>query len=397
MYRSENSRLKYVLEVVNFFGRSDNAIVRLENSTKTYIQNYDLVNPSPVWSRIGSDFHVYSSFWNNNTLRAGGLETVSLVVGIGIVQFKCEIQFENGKSQRGKFVFTREDVKDATSNDIENFNIYTFICKINRDFGNPTKIIFTHTNSHSRHAVNVRSNKLKPEKQNLSVCLNVVQNRPKSHSFPLTDSTFLQFFFHHSFIGIDNFLVYDSDDLISSKVRQVLIKNGININVLPYNFPFESNHPTKIQRILEMDCLLRTKLFSKYAIVSAPNEFLYPDAKLKSPHSPLILLKKYPIDKNRFELTLRTICADNAVAQLAYNNRSRIDAVDSTFSLFRPDFKFDDSDKIRIDDSKISVHRYVICEDNVKTLDWRTSVSSLFLEYYDIIAREVKIMFSQGL
>lgn len=84
MYRSENSRLKYVLEVVNFFGRTDNAIIRLENTTKIFIQNYDLANPSPVWTRIGTDFHVFSSFWTNNTLKAGGLEAVSLVVGIGI-------------------------------------------------------------------------------------------------------------------------------------------------------------------------------------------------------------------------------------------------------------------------------------------------------------------------
>lgn len=398
MYRSENSRLKYVLEVVNFFGRSDNAIVRLENTTKTYIHNYDLVNPSPVWTRIGTDFHVYSTFWNNNTLKAGGLESVSLVAGIGNVRFQCEIEFENGKSQRGKFIFTREDVMDVPSDaSSENFIIYTFICKINRDFGNPKKIIFIDTNSHSRHAVNVRSNKLMPEKQFLTVCLNLAYIRDKS-KFPLTDNKFLEFFYHHSFIGVHSFIIYDTDDLISPKVRQILFKNSININVLPYNFPFESNHPKQMQRILEMDCLLRTKLFSKYTIISSPNQFLYSDANLKSAHSPLKLLKNYPVDKNLFELSVKTICIDNAVAQLAFNNRSRVDALESTFSLFKPDFKFDDPEKVRIEDGKLSVHRYVNCGDtNVSTLDWRTAASSSFLEYYDTIAREVKIMCSQEL
>lgn len=400
MYRSENSRLKYVLEVVNFFGRSDNnAIIRLENSTKIYIQSYDLVNPSPVWTRIGSDFHVYSSFWNNHTLKAAGLETVSLVVGIGIVRFQCEIEFENGKSQRGKFIFTREDAVDGSDDaNSENFLVYTFICKINRDFGNPKKIIFIDTNSHSRHAVNVRANKLNADKQFLTVCLNLVQNGEKP-KFPLTDNKLLQFFYHHSFIGIENFLIYDSDDLISAKIRQVLFKNAININVLPYNFPFEIKRNTKkMQRILEMDCLLRTKLFSKYTIVSTPNEFLYTDANIKSPHSPLKVLKKYPVDKNRFELNVRTICVDNSVAQLAHNNRSRVDALETLFPLFKPVYKFEDSEKIRIEDGKLSVHRYVNCGDtDVATLDWRTTASSTFLEYYDTIAREVKIMCSQGL
>ncbi len=398
MYRSENSRLKYVLEVVNFFGRSDNAIVRLENTTKIYIQNYDLANPTPVWSRIGTDFHVYSTFWQNNTLKAGGLESISLVAGIGNVRFQCEMEFENGKSQRGKFIFTREDVVDAAGDaNSENFVIYTFICKINRDFGYPKKIVFIDTNSHSRHAVNVRSNRLKPDKQFLTVCLNLAQMEKKM-KFPLTDKKLLQFFYHHSFIGVENFLVYDTDDLVSTKVRHTLFKNGININVLPYNFPFESHHPKQVQRILEMDCLLRTKLFSKYTIVSTPNEFLYTDANLKSPHSPLKLLKKYTVDKNLFELSVRTICIDNAVKQLAYNNRSRIDAVESRISLFKPEFKFDDdTEKIRVEDDKISVHRYVSCADDAtdSTLNWRSTVSSSFLEYYDSIAREVKIMCSQ--
>lgn len=130
--------------------------------------------------------------------------------------------------------------------------------------------------------------------------------------------------------------------------------------------------------------------------MSQPNEFLYTDANLNSPHSPLKLLKKYPVDKNLFELKVRKICVDNAVVQLAQNNRSRVDALDTIFSLLKPDFKFDDSDKVRIEDGKMSVHRYVNCDDtNGSTVDWRTTVSSSFLEYYDTIAREVKIMGSQ--
>ncbi|KAG4078889.1 hypothetical protein HA402_007439 [Bradysia odoriphaga] len=394
MYRSENSRLKYVLEVVNFFGRSDNAISKLENTTKIFLQNYDLANPMPAWTRIGTDFHVYSTFWNNNTLKAGGLESISLVAGIGNVQFQCEMEFENGKSQRGKFMFTREDVSDA-HNDAksESFVIYTFICKINRDFGYPKKIVFIDTNSHSRHAVNIRTNKVKPEQQFLTVCLNLAQIGKKTN-FRLSDNRFLQFFYHHSFIGIENFLIYDTDDLLSTKVRQILFKNGININILPYNFPFESHHRKQVQRILEMDCLHRTKFFSKYAIISSPNEFLYTDANIKSPLSPLKQLKKHPADRNLFELPVRTICVDKAVAQLAHNNRSRIDGHEMTFSLYKPDYKFDDSEAVRVEGSKMFMHRYETCDGDgkVATLEWRTTVTAPFLEYYDTIAREVKIM-----
>jgi hypothetical protein len=92
MYRSENNRLKNVLDVVNFFGRNDEAaVIRIENSSSS--SYYDFSSPLPVWQRIGNGFHSYSSFYHKNSYEAGS-EIITLVVGMphSIINFRCQVK-----------------------------------------------------------------------------------------------------------------------------------------------------------------------------------------------------------------------------------------------------------------------------------------------------------------
>ena len=72
MYRSENSKLKYVLEYVNFFGRSDSVDLMVLRSGGGEDNQHVYDDPLPMWTRLGDDFHGYSSFWRKNEFAAGG-------------------------------------------------------------------------------------------------------------------------------------------------------------------------------------------------------------------------------------------------------------------------------------------------------------------------------------
>lgn len=77
-YKSENNRLNNVLNVVNFFGRTDSlSLVKIEN-VSNFSYGFDF--PLPSWTNLGNNFHSYSSFWRKNDLVAGG-EAISVVVG----------------------------------------------------------------------------------------------------------------------------------------------------------------------------------------------------------------------------------------------------------------------------------------------------------------------------
>jgi hypothetical protein len=92
MYRTENNRLKNVLDVVNFFGRTDDAaVIRIENSSTSSI--YDFSSPLPVWQRIGNGFHSYSSFYQKSTLEPGSV-IITIVAGMAhsIVNFNCQVR-----------------------------------------------------------------------------------------------------------------------------------------------------------------------------------------------------------------------------------------------------------------------------------------------------------------
>lgn len=87
VYRSENERLNHVLNVINFFGKREISLVKIENySNFSYRFDY----PLPTFTNLDDDFHGYSAFWKKNDLVAGG-KVVAIIVGSSIhsiVQFQ---------------------------------------------------------------------------------------------------------------------------------------------------------------------------------------------------------------------------------------------------------------------------------------------------------------------
>lgn len=205
-----------------------------------------------------------------------GLQTTTLVVALvhSIVNFKCQIQFQN-QLVTGKFLFSRiEPIEELTIPTTEKFVIYKFICKTNRDFGQPNHLIFTDLEQKSEHVVPLRSLEMKSkpkqnvEKSLMTVCLDLNSyNRTYLDNF-INDTTIIQFFLHYELISIRNFIIYNSNvnQMNQYMVDLINTRYGIKLDVLPYNFPFEMTSKVKNRAIIETDCLMRTAGTTKYVV-----------------------------------------------------------------------------------------------------------------------------------
>lgn len=380
VYRNENGRLKYVLEVVNFFGQKELPI-KEENT-------FEYTSPLPIWQRIGNGFHAYSAFWHKDALAQGG-EITTLVVGLqhSIVRLKCDVELhassntgdEKNLIVPGKFGFIREEIKPSAKKplstdekSIDDYIIYKFICKINRKLGTPKNIIFTDTNTSAKHSIPVRDLGLNVAKQQLVSCLNLLPPKtPFIKNYFSSDLNLLEHFYHHHVLGVEEFIVYDNEHLVSPNVRKQLAKSGIRANLLPFNFPFELTNTAKIRKIIELDCELRTLNISHHFIMTEPNEYMYADSYLKSGNSTFLLLDVYAYpESNRFEILTNTVCLNATVGPKTRLISDNILLADSKtianneikrFTLYRPKINRMDSFPIKLPKFRLFVNRYIHC------------------------------------
>lgn len=411
MYRNEYRQLKYVLDVVNFIGRKDEmTLVHLENETSVYQHTpYQFDDPLPIWQRIGNGFHAYSSFWiKPNDLRTGG-EVIAIVASFkhSMVRFKCEVQYSNGQMQKGKFVFTREDIVAGsdtanTNGPSDDFIVYKFVCKVGKEYGIPTQIVFTDLSASTRHRIPVRNlqHKKVDDLLTMTMCVNLVpRNQSEVDAFS-TDFNLLQFFLHHQLIGIDEFLVYGSSQ-ISSALKRTLYVHGIKLNLFPFNFPYDLAHLSKVQTLIQSDCLLRTSNAVEYTIFSTAHDFIYVNSNLMSRPQPLLQMLKNPLYGSdvRYDIIGNPICRHSSKRILSDNLMlsANISADYSKVTLFKTKAMFTKYQNVvadqhavtsRIQKNLIFYNHYRDCDEQAMSgnlVDWRTLISDDFRQFVDQI------------
>lgn len=326
IYRSENYRLKYVLDVVNFFGQNER--IHKEDIS------FEYTSPFPIWQRIGSGFHAYSSFWHRDTL-----EITTIVVGMkhSPVSFKCEAEIVSNTSSTvvlGKFGFLREEVKtdDFLSANLnkpaEEYIIYKFICKIKDKLGVPTNIVFTDVKTKARHVVGVRdlARHNATHQQQLVSCVNLISPTSEPmRRFYENEPNLLEYFYHHLVLGVDEFIVYDNTGLMTLGVKKQLASKGVRVNLLPFNFPFEMGADENVRRVLQMDCELRTLKISRYFLTAQPNEYLYPDTFFNTNNSTFAFIEAMADSSaNRFAVRTNNVCLNTSeirTSKMIWDNR----------------------------------------------------------------------------
>lgn len=431
MYMRENSKLKYVLEVVNFFGRDDTvSMVRL-NSNNNPVNQHVFDDPLPVWTRLGDDFHGYSAHWHKNALTAGG-EVVAIAVGLqrSPVKFRCTFVFAgNDKPVTGLFSYEQVELVSSSSSSssthksTEHFHAYKFLCKVNKDFGSkgPRFVAFHDIPSGSvAHlmAVNnlsqptavqnpvVHPNADKSErsvimKSPIAACVdflpyNLNLGKTANASDSPTDKEVFQFFLHHGIVGIQEFIVYHMNNFPMHLYDLLQSHQGVRMTKLPFNFPYELGDPSKIRQILELDCLLRTSAHNKFVLLLRTNEFFVPPSNVRLNRSFTQSLDMQSETADRYELPVHTLCPPaqatgrELLTEFSHDPSARNE---HKVFIYRTTSAMDNApDNVQVQPSTGLIHRLSKqCHGNAVNLrEWRETLSADHSKFIVEVSKELR-------
>lgn len=247
VYRHEYNRLRYVLEVFNFFGQPCNFS---ELITSGNILNHHDWGPDPVWTQEDSVFVFSSHLTSQQQLQ-------SLVVKSpksGHAK-NCYLWFDDNewKPKVGKLRYQNL----FTNNSYEG---YYYICEW--------------TEAATPYAVSYSKKQLV---KNI-----IVQNNDISNKFKMTmcvpPTKFLtkrflsEFLSYHNLVGVDSFIVY-SNALPHKTVKLINnLSRQLNFNISFYSY----NFPQYFEEIVVEDCRLRTLKQSNYSVLMEVNEYMTP-------------------------------------------------------------------------------------------------------------------------
>lgn len=306
IYRHEYYRLRYVLEVLNFFGKPGLSEIEFcgpgFNATilSEIVRNssMEVRETPPLFQQIDDNFYSYSSFLRSFQKydklvpsHAHNIDTI--VVGKAHVppNFRCNIWLENSdKPKAGRFTYK------IVSEPVNDYRLYIFQCYLNKNLGKPKGVSF-YVNDYNINPIHAPINRLihvntkrKPRESssirfvnNIVPAMCVIPNQ-----IPLVSrDSFIEFLVFHHMMGVNHFTIYDS--MISEDIirRLNLLPSDITqweIQFFPLNYPYIFAKSYSIVRdAIELDCLFRHFRLDKeetnkasHAMVLSWDEFLVP-------------------------------------------------------------------------------------------------------------------------
>lgn len=378
IYRHEYNKLRYVLEVFNYFGkpgprRTDASCMNFSTSFTTFNAKFD--EPIPSWQHLEDDLYIYSAYGiNDKEIRAVGLGTINSVSNM-----QCLVFFESeSKPILGSFKFI--SIGNAVVSSLgENsrYGGYHFVCSYTSD-EIPTGITFvTKSNKYLNYAP-IFPIKIQPRSlshSRIAVC--VTQSSMK----PTKSIDMIGFISFHALIGMDNFIIYDSgiSNEFNSRLKEMANDPTsfwkFTYTVIPWNFPFTEIDQNVIREIIETDCLYRTYNNVAYAITLSWNEYV----NLKYHHAAIDLLadfKQTKLTADRYRLKTVTFCTQqtdnkqyaNSTLTVLKKTKTNINILeDHSINIHKPYVSLQNSHPYvkEIGKDLIAVNQYKYC-DNYK-------------------------------
>lgn len=388
IYRHEYNKLRYVLEVFNYFGkyepRGANSSCINFNSTFT-IFNAKFDEPIPSWQRLENDLYVYSAYSINyqthKEIRAVGVGNIT-----SILNMQCLVFFESdSKPLLGNFNFIPISKHSST---IQNsaYKGYHFVCTYSSS-ETPTGITFVTKSNRYLNYVPIFPIKVLPQNlgdnSKISVC--VMQSSMKSLLPSMVDMVgFISF---HTLVGMNNFIVYDSGipNKFNSKLKEMAndpsASQRFTYTVIPWNFPFTEVDEMIAREIAVTDCLYRSYNNVAYSIVLSWNEYVVPRYH-RATINLITDVKKTESEFDRYGLKPKFFCTQqsdnkkyaNSTLTLFKKTKCSIASKDQFVYIYHPHKmlyaelqNYSNIRTTRIGQNLISVNQYKFCEGDKDT------------------------------
>ncbi|XP_054278288.1 uncharacterized protein LOC128996826 [Macrosteles quadrilineatus] len=317
VYRREYLKLRYVLEVLNYFGSPQGGGEDCLLLNDTYMQKernkYLFSQPKPSWTKVQQHF-VYSSFWENEGEK---LHVRALAVGppSAFINFECHIWFDQGdylSSVMGKFGYSLINVPKFYNESKEQHpvNIYELFCEpvetLSKGLPYGWVLIYKRDTTQTKTFLPIFKTEISDQSR-----LGKVAACVRADISGASKSTIVEFISYHQAVGVTDFITYDNG--LQYKILSVLqTLSGTkgfseSLSILNWNFPFSDLDVEAT--VLEMDCIARTSGQVETVVVLNWDEYIVP----KLHHSIKEMLqeatpsKKIPV---QFEFESFICCTD---------------------------------------------------------------------------------------
>ncbi|CAK9822361.1 hypothetical protein ANTRET_LOCUS907 [Anthophora retusa] len=328
-YRHEYNKLRYVLEVFNYFGKPNqkNVETNCTNNVPIFTKfNMNFEEPLSSWQRLDNEVYVYSAY----NIREKEIQAIGFGSPNNIKDMQCAVFFENEiKPILGSFSYLSINNSFNVTNTDRSFNYkgYHFYCSYIKNKIPVGIMIFTKSNTNLNDVpiLPIKSQPHSLNNSNMGMCVTPPSTKPMH---PLHMIGFINF---HDIIGVDNFIVYDfgiSNEFNSNFKELSQSQNPywtFTYTVIPWNFPFPGIHPTIMKDLIQADCLYRTYNKIMYVTTLSWEEYIV----LRYHHSLIDLMadfKKSRLKADRYKLKTQTFCIQQADSTVAKN---------ATFMIFK--------------------------------------------------------------
>lgn len=272
-YRNEYLRLRYVLQVLNFFGSPndviDNNCVSLNESFINSENNfYKYSDPAPIWYNFEKHY-LYSAFWEAKHPDSGINAVKILAVGpeSSFKNYKCRIWIDEGntvKSKQGEFTY--QMISRSSFSEVF-FYLYCESPPITEFDGFPHGVLLTSDTGLKRFVPVFQQ---PHDSDSIVACV-----KPDLTALPKFN--IVEFISYYNIIGVKDFIIYDTgiQHSILHSIQALSGHEGFSrsVSILNWNFPFSD---LELQdEVIRADCLARSSDRST-TMVLAWEEFLVP-------------------------------------------------------------------------------------------------------------------------
>ncbi|XP_012272311.1 uncharacterized protein LOC105695375 [Orussus abietinus] len=378
-YRHEYNKLRYVLEVLNFFGKPgqkgiDRNCTKDESGFGKSDPEFDV--PLSSWQRLNDDLYIYSAYGiSDKEVRAIGFGAVDADLNL-----LCRV-YVDGKTRPvpGKFssMIISNNGDDMSMPENPVYSGYHLICE-HSEYNVPVGVSFL-----SKMETNVKDIPILPVKiltQDLDNNSSAVCIAPPLTK-PMDRADMVSFLNFHNLVGMNNFIVYDFGvSTAFNKGLKDMAKNPspywkFTYTTVPWNFPFTGINPNIIKDVIEVDCLYRTYNKVMYVATMSWEEYIV----LKYHHVVADLLVEFGRTSTiggRYKLKTLVFCmqqkddkrATNStpvVLRKTHSNRNIV--VKRPFYIYKPHetLNVDIIDTQEANPDFIFVNRYQYCDSEI--------------------------------